>query len=145
MNQPYSRYQQTDITTSNPMKLVLMLYDGALTFLKKSIEDIEKKDIKNKTIAINKARDIIEELNNSLKTEIGGEFAHHLRRLYFFVNRHLFQANLKNDVQKIREVIQLLTSLREAWQEAYNQNATPGTLPYNQIESQSYRQSGIRI
>ena len=145
MNQTYNLYQQTSITTSNPMKLVLMLYDGAIGFLKDSIEAINKKDVKSKIIAINRAKDIITELNNSLKCEIGGEFALTLRRLYYFMDRHLFQANLKNDVQAIREVIQLLSSLREAWQDAYNQTAVPGTAPYNQIENRSYRQSGIRI
>ncbi len=145
MNQPYNLYQQTGITTSNPMKLVLMLYDGAINFLKESIEDIGKRDIKNKIIAINRAKEIIAELNNALNCEIGGEFALHLRRLYFFMDRHLFQANLKNDTQAIREVIQILSSLREAWQDAYNQQMVPGTLPYKQIGSQSYRQSGIRI
>jgi flagellar protein FliS len=145
MNQSYNLYQQPAIVTSNPMKLVLILYDGAINFLNESIENIEKKDIKNKNIAINRAKDIITELNNSLNCEIGGEFALHLRRLYFFMNRHLFQANLKNDSQAIHQVIQLLLSLREAWQDAYNQQTAPGTHPCNQIESQSYRQPGINV
>ncbi len=145
MNQPYQLYQQTGVTTSNPMKLVLMLYDGAINFLKDSIEYVAKRDIKNKNISMTRARDIIEELNNSLNTAVGGEFALHLRRLYFFMNRHLLQANLKNNPQAIREVIQLLSSLREAWQDAYNQNVAPGVISQSQIESQSYRQPGIRI
>ena len=145
MNQPYNLYQQTSITTSNPMKLVLMLYDAAISFLKDSIEAINKKDVKSKITAINRAKDIIAELNNSLRCEIGGEFALNLRKLYFFMDRHLFQANLKNNTQAIREVIKLLSTLREAWQDAYNQTAVPGTAPYNQIESRSYRRSGIRI
>jgi flagellar secretion chaperone FliS len=145
MNQPYHRYQQTGITTSNPMKLVLMLYDGAINFLKDSIDHLAKKDIKNKNLSITKARNIIEELNNSLNTEIGGEFALHLRKLYFFMNRHLLQANLNNNAQAIREVIQLLSSLREAWQEAYNEQIASGALSQSQMESESYRQPGIRI
>ena len=145
MNQPYNLYQQTSVTTCNPMKLVVMLYDGAINFLKESIEDIGKKEIKNKIIAINRAKDIITELNNSLKCEIGGEFALTLRRLYYFMDRHLFQANLNNNTQAIHEVIKLLSTLREAWQDAYNQTAVPGTAPYDQIENRSYRQSGIRI
>jgi flagellar protein FliS len=145
MNQPYHLYQQTNVTTSNSMKLVVMLYDGAINFLKESIEDIGKKEIKNKFIAINRAKDIIAELNNSLNTEIGGELARNLRKLYFFMNRHLLQANLNNDTQGIREVIQLLSSLREAWQDAYNQQMAPGVPSHSQFKTQPYRQSGIRI
>ena len=145
MNQPYNLYQQTSVTTSNPMKLVVMLYDGAINFLKESIEDIGKKEIKNKIIAINRAKDIIAELNNSLNCEIGGDFALRLRSLYFFMDRHLFQADLKNDAQAIREVIQLLSNLREAWQDAYNQLMAPGAPSIHQIGSQSIRQPGISI
>jgi len=145
MNQSYNLYQQTSVTTSNPMKLVLMLYDGAIQFLKESTEFIGKKEIQNKIVTINRAKDILAELNSSLNCEIGGEFALRLRSLYLFMDRHLFQANLKNDVRAIEDVIRLLTTLREAWQDAYNQTAAPGAPSYQQIESRSYRQSGIRI
>jgi len=141
----YSAYKQTDINTARPRKIVLMLYDGAIGFLNRSVEYAVKKDIKNKNIFLNKARDIIQELNNSLNTEIGGEFAFHLRRLYFFMNRHLLRANLENDSKAIREVIQLLSSLREAWEDAYRQQTGPGAPPHGQIEIRSYRQPGIRI
>jgi flagellar secretion chaperone FliS len=145
MNQPYQVYQQTRVTTSNPMKLVLMLYDGAITFLKKSIENVEKKETKNKIAAINRAKEIIAELNSSLNCEIGGEFALRLRDLYFFMDRHLFQASVKDDVQAIRDVIQLLSSLREAWQNAYDQVTAPDNLSRHPNQNPPLRQSGIRI
>jgi len=145
MNQPYATYQQIDVNTSNPMKLVLMLYDGAIGFLRKSTEYGEKKDIKNKNIYANKARDIILELNNSLNLEAGGEIAHHLRGLYLFMNRHLMQANWNNDIKGITEVIQLLSNLREGWQEVYNQTAATQNPVYHRIKTQSNQQRGFRI
>ena len=145
MNQPYNLYQQTGIMTSNPMKLVIMLYDGAITYLNKSIEYAENKDIKNKNIYANKARDIILELNNSLNLEVGGEMASNLKRLYFFMNRHLFQANLKNDMQGMREVILMLSDLREVWQEISNQKENTDHQTYPQATIQAYTQRGIRI
>ena len=51
MNQNYYRYRQIEVNTSNPLKLVLMLYDGAINFLKKSIayagnkESVTKKSL----------------------------------------------------------------------------------------------------
>ena len=121
MNQDISRYSQIDINTSNPLKIVLMLYDGAITFLNKAVDYLEKNDIPNKNVYANNAREIIEELNNSLNMDAGGELASNLRRLYFFMNRHLMKANWDNDVKGIREVIQMLTNLREGWQDAYMQ------------------------
>jgi len=145
MNQPHATYQEIDINTSNPMKLVLMLYDGAINFLRKATEYGEKKDIKNKNIYANKARDIILELNNSLNLEAGGEIAHYLRGLYLFMNRHLMQANWNNDIKGITEVIQLLSNLREGWQEVYKQTAATQNPVYDRIETQFYQQRGFRI
>ncbi|MBE9547609.1 MAG: flagellar export chaperone FliS [Proteobacteria bacterium] len=122
MNQNYSTYRQTDVNTSSPTKIILMLYDGATNFLKKSIEYAEQGDIKNKNIYANKARDIIVELNNSLDIKAGGEIAMNLRRLYLFMNRHLMQASWNNNIKGIKEVIKLLSNLREAWQEIHDKN-----------------------
>jgi len=145
MKQNYTVYKEIGINTSQPLKLVIMLYDGAITFLEKSIEYAENKDIKNKNIYANKARDIILELNNSLNLEVGGEMASNLKRLYFFMNRHLFQANLKNDMQGMREVILMLSDLRDVWQEISNQKENTDHQTYPQATIQAYTQRGIRI
>jgi flagellar secretion chaperone FliS len=123
MNSYHRCYRQTDIGTATPMKLVLMLYDGAIGFLNRSAEHAELGDVRNRALFANKARDIIEELNNSLNTEAGGELARQLRSLYLFMNRHLLQATMSNQTKGIREVIGLLTTLREGWQDAYRQTA----------------------
>jgi flagellar protein FliS len=120
MNHDYATYKKTGITTSAPMKIVLLCYDGAIGYLSKSIEFAHEGDTKNRNIYANKARDIIVELNNALNTEIGGEIAQSLRKLYFFMDRHLIKANWKNEVQPLKEVLHLLTDLREAWQGAYD-------------------------
>ena len=125
MNQATSVYKQINITTSNPLKIILMLYDGAINFLNMAVDFANHGDIKQKNIYANKARDIIEELNNSLNTEVGGELAQNLRGLYLFMNRHLMQANWHNDTRAMNEVLQMLTGLREAWQDVYDQHETP--------------------
>ena len=138
MNHGYSMYNQVDINTSNPLKVVLMLYDGAINFLKKAIDYAEQGDIKNKNIYANMARDIIVEFNNSLDIEAGGEIAKGLRSLYFFMNRQLMESNWNNDVQGLSQVVQLLSSLREGWQHAYNQKMS--------VDQQSQHQAGgLRI
>jgi len=127
MEANYFRYGETELKTSNPMKIILLLYDGAITFLKRSIEYAEKGDIKNKNIYANKARDIIVELNNSLNLEAGGEIARGLRRLYFFMDRHLMQASWNNDLKGLKDVAKLLASLREAWEDVYRQSPQIGS------------------
>lgn len=124
MNQTYSTYKRVEVNTANPLKLVLMLYDGAISYLKKALDHADKRDVKHRNIYANKARDIIVELNNSLNMEAGGEISQNLRRLYFFMDNHLMRANWSNDTQGLKEVMQLLENLREAWQDVYNQKVS---------------------
>ena len=130
MNQSYATSKQPDpkafnsinalnpIDPSNPVKLVLMLYDGSITYLKKAIEYAEKGDIRNKNIYTNKARNIIVELNNALNFEVGGETAKVLRSLYAFMDQHLTKTNQVDDTQGLNEVSKMLSSLRGGWQYA---------------------------
>lgn len=140
----YSLYKQTEINTSQPLKLVLMLYDGAINFLKKSIEYAEHKDIKNKNIYAKKAQDIIMELNNYLNLEAGGEIALNLKKLYFFMNRHVMASNWNNDLQGLKEVIQLLANLREAWQDIDSFKNTYQPI-HSKEDNPTYPSSGLRI
>ncbi len=108
-------YQHTAISTQSRGRLIVMLYDGALKFLKLAIQEIEAANWVAKGQYINRAQDIIDELNVVLDLEAGGEIARNLRRLYLFMNRRLVQANAKKDPQMIREVIALLEDLNQSW------------------------------
>jgi flagellar protein FliS len=92
-----------------------MLYDGAIKFLKLAIVGIEAKNYADKGMYINKALDIITELNAVLDMDAGGELAINMRKLYSFMTRHLSQANIDCDKQKINEVINLLEELNIGW------------------------------
>ncbi len=120
MNPKAMNYQKVQVTTADRLKLVVMLYDGAISFLKSAINCLEKNDMAGKGIYIAKAQDIIDELNNSLNLKDGGEIASTLRKIYNFLYFYLVKANLKKDPKMIKEVIDILSSLREAWYEISN-------------------------
>ena len=102
-------YRETTLATQNKGRLIVMLYDGAIKFLRQAIKDMEAQDYEAKGNNIVKAQNIIMELNSVLDMETGGEIARNLRSLYNFMHGHLGQANIKCDSQKINEVINLLT------------------------------------
>ena len=130
MQNPYAVYSQLDVTTASPLKVVLMLYDGAISFLNKAVQAAKEGDLKNKNLHANSARDIVMELNNALKMEEGGEIARSLRGLYFFMNRHIMQSNWSNDTKGFEEVIQLLGNLKDAWQYVHDhRDGAPETAP----------------
>jgi flagellar protein FliS len=116
MNQSHFTQTQTDVTPSDSMKIVLMMYDGSINFLNKAIEYAEKGDVKNRNIYANKANDIIVELDNAVNNEAGGELSKNLKWLYSFMNRHLIAAVQKNETQGLTDVVGMLSDLRGSWQ-----------------------------
>ncbi|NLY40140.1 MAG: flagellar export chaperone FliS [Desulfovibrionales bacterium] len=110
-------YRQTQVVTATPGHLVVMLYDGAITFLEQAKERIQAKDYAQKGILISQALDIIAELDSSLNAEKGGEIAQNLHKLYMYCNTRLLHANLKMDTTLVDEVISILSSFRSAFAE----------------------------
>ncbi|HOO72288.1 MAG TPA: flagellar export chaperone FliS [Spirochaetota bacterium] len=112
---PYNQYKETQITTANQGKLIVMLYDGAIKFLNIAIENMNPKtyDIVNSNII--KTQDIITELLLSLNMKEGGEISKSLFSLYMFFKKELLEANIKKDTEIIKNVVKMLKDLREAW------------------------------
>ncbi len=111
----FNTYQETAITTQSRGRLVVMLYDGAIKFLRQAVQDIQRNDMAAKGKHIGKAQDILFELNTVLNMEQGGQVAQNLRSLYTFMHRHLSEANLQKDTRKIQEVIGILEELNQGW------------------------------
>ena len=110
-------YRKTNITTSDPVRLVIMCYESVIESLKLAKEKIKEKDYEKKAKAIIKAQDIIKELMCSLDFEKGGKIANNLDSLYNYMLRRILQGDLNKDVRPIDEVIGMFTELLSAWQE----------------------------
>lgn len=108
-------YKETAIGTQDSGKLIVMLYDGAIKFLKQAIAEMHSNNYEAKGKSISRAQDIINELNMVLDMEAGGEVAQNLRSLYNFMVRHLSEANIKCDPEKCQDVIRLLEDLNQGW------------------------------
>lgn len=108
-------YQDSAVTTQSKGRLIVLLYDGAIKFMKLAIKELEANNHEAKGRYLNKARDIINELNAVLDMNAGGEIAANLRKLYCFMNNRLSEANVKCDPQMIREVIKLMEELNDSW------------------------------
>lgn len=119
MNQyQQNQYQQNQVSTASPEQILLMLYDGAIRFTRRAITGIEENQPTMRISGVSKAMAIIAEFSNSLNREIGGQIAEDLDALYDFMMRELTSANIKNDVEKLRNVEALLVDLRQTWGEA---------------------------
>ena len=108
-------YQDSAVTTQSKGRLIVLLYDGAIKFMKLAIKELQANNFEAKGKYINKAQDIINELNAVLDMNAGGDIANNLRKLYCFMSNRLSEANIKRDPKMIREVIDLMEELNQSW------------------------------
>lgn len=110
-----NQYQFNQVNTASPEQVLLMLYDGAIRFTRQAIMGIQENVQTQKRDGISRAMAIIAEFSDSLNHAIGGQIAEELDALYGFMMRELIQANLRNDLEKLRVVETLLVDLRQTW------------------------------
>ncbi|MDR2461539.1 MAG: flagellar export chaperone FliS [Deltaproteobacteria bacterium] len=113
-------YRQTQVTTVDKGRLIIILYEGAIKFIREAILAQENGDIPAKASNINRALDIINELNQSLNMQEGGEIAVNLRRIYKFWNEHLLRAKVSRDGNGLSDVENMMVSLAQAWEVVCN-------------------------
>jgi flagellar protein FliS len=115
MQKAAQAYIQTQVTTTSQGDVLILLFDGALKFLKQAKERMAAKDYAQKGILISKVLDVIAELQGSLNMQKGGKLAENLSRLYFLCSTKLLAANLKMDQNLLDEVVGMLSGVRDAF------------------------------
>lgn len=109
---------ETGVMASNPHRLVVMLFDGALVAIAMASGAMDSGRIADKGQAISKAIDIVANgLKASLDFTAGGDLAPRLAALYDYICERLLFANLRNDTAALAEAGDLLKELKGAWEE----------------------------
>lgn len=108
----------TDIVEASPVKLIVMLYDGAILALASARGALANGDIAMRGAKISKAIEIINDgLKACLDYQSGGELSNRLGALYDYMCERLLYANLHANGAAIDEVVSLLNELKSAWEE----------------------------
>ncbi|NOZ26194.1 MAG: flagellar export chaperone FliS [Nitrospirae bacterium] len=110
-------YRKTEVNTSDNVRIVSLLYDGAINFIKIARTRLEEGDIAGKGLFVGKATGVVAELSSSLNMEAGGEIAGNLKRLYDYILDRLLYGNMNNDAVAFDEAEKVLDILRSAWKE----------------------------
>ncbi|MGA1191831.1 MAG: flagellar export chaperone FliS [Bdellovibrionota bacterium] len=113
----HNQYQAVQVTMTDRGRLLLMMYEGALKFLRQAKAGLEDNDIAKFCRFLSKSQAIIAELMNTLDFEKGGKIAKDLDRLYDFMLFYLTEANLHRDPERITKVIGLLETVYKAYKE----------------------------
>jgi len=116
-----SAYKRVSVETSvdgaSPHQLVNLLFDALLQSLSLARAALERGDQTLKCEQLGKAVRLIEEGLKAALDDAGGEVAGNLRTVYSYAVRCLTEANLKNDIEKVREVIGLIEPIADAWKQ----------------------------
>lgn len=107
-------YTESTVMTASREQLVVMLYDGAVRFLRQSGEAMRAGNREQARDRMRRAEAIIDELNGTLDMSYG-QIPQNLRLLYLFCKRQLIKANLQSDPAPIDACGRLLGDLRESW------------------------------
>ena len=116
-NSGIDMYRRAHVTTADPLKLVVMCYEGAVKNMKTAREKHLSGEYEAKGKAILKVHDILGLLMQSLDFEKGGEVARNLNDLYIYMQRRITEGDLKRDMKVFDEVISMLEELASAWKE----------------------------
>lgn len=107
---------ETGVIAASPHKLIVMLFEGAITAISNALQFMETNKVAAKGQSISKAIAIIDNgLRASLDKKVGGEIALSLDALYEYMSNQLLLANLNNDKVKLAEIRDLLRDLKTTW------------------------------
>ena len=121
-------YRKTNVITSDPGRLVIMCYEGAMDQLEIAKRKYAESNFEGKAKSIQKAGDIIDELLCSLDFEKGGIIAQNLESLYNYMTRRILQAEAERSTEMLDEVIGMLGELKSAWEVAVTKQSKPTQL-----------------
>jgi len=113
-------YRKAQVETADQGTLILMCYDGAITFLKKGKHAMLNKDPLICTTFLGKAQNVLWELTNSLNLD-AGQIARNLEALYNYMIRRIIEAEYHNKPEVLDEIITYLLERKESWEKIIRQ------------------------
>lgn len=122
----YAQYNNSKILTASPAELTLMLYDGAIKFANIAVLGMEQNDIQKAHNNIIRVQRIIEEFRNTLDRKY--PVAEDFDRIYVYLLKRLYEANVKKDKEIMEEVLTHLRSMRDTWIQVMKANKVRGVV-----------------
>jgi len=131
-------YQEAAVGNANPIDLVIMLYDILARDLHSAIEAMEAGNIELRSAKLKHGFLALQQLEGSLNMD-GGEMATSMSRYYSMLRAQMMKAQIQQDAGVLRELIQLLFSVREAWDELNSRLTASVQAPASQIQTASWK------
>lgn len=113
-----SAYQQTTARGASPVGLVVSLYDTILRDFRRALAALDAGDIETRVFELNHSLTVIAHLQSVLDRDRGGEAASRFARFYELTHTMILEANVSGSRASLLKLVDLFTSVRQAWQQA---------------------------
>ncbi len=120
---PYAQYANNKVLSASGPELTLMLYEGAIKFCNRAENAVEKKDIQDAHNNIRKVQNIVVYLRETLDMKYAT--AQDFDNIYAYLERRLVEANIRKDIEILKEVNKHLHSVRDTWIGVMKANKIP--------------------
>ncbi len=130
-------YQEAAVRNAGTVDLVIMLYDILVRDLHAAIEAMDAGNIELRSAKLKHGFLALQQLEGTLNMDEGGELAINISRFYSMMRSQMMKAQMQQDAGILRELVQLIFSVREAWVEVNNR--PPAAVSDAQIQTASWK------
>jgi flagellar protein FliS len=120
-----SSYRENAVRGASPVRLVICLYEQAISDLRRAAVALETGDIEARARNINHALLVIGQLQGTLDVGRGGKVARNLLKFYSLLRAGLVEAHGKQSREILDQQIAVLAIVHEAWQQVERDTTTP--------------------
>ncbi len=106
---------EAELSVATPHRVLQMMFEGLLERLAQAKGAIEIQDLAAKSEMLSKAVGIINGLQMSIDQSVDPELGQRLSQMYEYMKQRLNDASVSLDTAAIDEVIELITPIKEAW------------------------------
>jgi len=118
-NDPSQLYNTVQTETSTDLTLVLMAYDGIVRNLQNVLDGSDEVEAEERIEWINNelinAQQIVDVLIDGLNFD-EGEVSLKLESFYQFIRTQLIHASVNQDMEKVKDVLQLVEKVKAFWE-----------------------------
>ncbi|MFQ2522098.1 flagellar export chaperone FliS [Aeromonas caviae] len=103
-----------DLAVADPHRVIQLMMQGFLERLAQAKGAIERQDMEAKSLAVSKAQGLLHGLQDALDMSQGA-ISEDLHGLYAYMDERIWDASLARDVAPLDEVINLMVTIKSAW------------------------------
>lgn len=118
-------YLRCKVQNASPAGIVIIVFDLLIADVERAIAAIAQGNIEKRCAELKHAFVLLQQLDDLLDRENGGEAAKNFSAFYSAVRAKLLEAHIAVNAEGFRHQIKLLREVREAWQQADNPSPEP--------------------